>query len=133
MLFRSVDTAAAAPVRTEAITPAPVATARTATAQAGAKPTETTRPQATSPTTEAIRIAGGPIDPAPRPIAPVSAGANRSALMSGSAHFPPNDVDDETLRHIADFEAALAALTETLEEARALDAVGSGTKVASGD
>jgi len=53
--------------------------------------------------------------------------------MSGSAHFPPNDVDDETLRHIADFEAALAALTETLEEARALDGGGSGTKAASGD
>jgi hypothetical protein len=98
------------PPRTTAVTPAQV-------------PAETGQP-ATSPSAAASRT---PIDPAPRPVAP------GAAVMNRSGHSPPNEVDDETARHIAEFEAALATLSETLEEARAFDGGDTGLKAASGD
>jgi hypothetical protein len=123
-----------APVKIAPMTPAPVTAARAATALAAARPPATSPTPATCPSTEASRTARGPAELVPRPIVPgVGAAVNRPALMSSAAHLPPNDVDAETLRHIADFESALAALTETLEEARALDGVKTGAKASSGD
>ena len=129
---RPVETMTARPVappaRTTAMTPAPVTPVRTATGQTAARPAEAARSAVTPLFAEAIRTR--PMDPASRPVAPA---VNRPALMSSAVHLPPNHVDDETLRHIADFEAALATLTDTLEEARALDGGKTGGNVASGD
>jgi hypothetical protein len=134
---RPVETAAARPVAplpapAATRTSMPVANARNEAAQAAARPADPTR-NVTSAPADANRGVAGPMSPAPRPLGPGAAGVNRPALMSSAAHLPPNDVDDETLRHIAEFEAALATLTDTLEETRALDGGKTGTKAASGD
>jgi hypothetical protein len=68
--------------------------------------------------------------PEPTPAEPMrNVPPPRARTTKSPAHTP----DDETRQHIAAFEDALAALTETLEEARGFDSPPAVAKAASGD
>jgi hypothetical protein len=60
--------------------------------------------------------------------------AKHEPVAHHASASPPEDADDvATRRHIAEFEEALAALSGSLEQARALDGGKTGVTAASGD